>query len=465
MKHPPVVRVFATSQDPDYESPWQAKSPKQHTGSGVVIGSNQILTGAHVIANATFLQIQKPQDPTKYLARVIRVCHDADLALLATEDPQALQNITPALLGELPNLGDEVSVVGFPVGGEEVSMTEGVVSRIEVQHYTHSQRHLLAVTVDAAINEGNSGGPVYSEDKVVGIAFQSLDNAENVGELVPTPIIRQFLDGVKKGKSPRMPGLGIVFQSLENPTLRRHCGGDDATGVLVTKAEYQNTCWGKLLPGDILQSIEGVSIANNGTVFYQNRYRTQFPVLLSSHFVGDTVTLGILRDKKEQKVSVTLQPRSFLVSRAQYDTEPQYFIYGGLVFQKLCRDYLETWDSWWDEAPKEFLYHYHYGTKTPDVCELVFLSHVLADEITVGYEDLYNQCVVSVNGERPKDIADLIQKLETATQAITLHLGGGDRVIIDPKDASQAKDRILQRYRIPSDRSNDRTKNSPNTKA
>ncbi|MEM6929418.1 MAG: serine protease [Myxococcota bacterium] len=123
MDAPPVVKIFATTQDPDYESPWQAKSPSRSTGSGVILGPHRVLTGAHVIANATFLQIQQIAVPDKPVARVIAVCHDSDLALLEVPDVDLTQNTEPVVLGDLPELRDKVSVLGFPVGGEEISVT------------------------------------------------------------------------------------------------------------------------------------------------------------------------------------------------------------------------------------------------------------------------------------------------------------------------------------------------------
>src|SRR4029079_8675436 len=120
--------------------------------------------------------------------------------LLEVVDPPGfLDDIQPAELGPMPRLRDEVAVVGYPVGGEEISITEGVVSRIEVQRYSHSQRHLLAVTVDAAINADNSVGQECGDAKVVSIEFQSLTGVNNIGEMVPPPIIRAFLAGVEKG--------------------------------------------------------------------------------------------------------------------------------------------------------------------------------------------------------------------------------------------------------------------------
>jgi S1-C subfamily serine protease len=226
--YPAVIRVFATSQDPDFDGPWQARTPSNSTGSAVVIGSSLLLTGAHVVANATFLQVQKPSQPDKAIARVRAVSHDSDLALLEVVEPSDfLSDIQPAELGPMPHLRDQVAVVGYPVGGEEISITEGVVSRIEVQRYSHSQRHLLAVTVDAAINAGNSGGPVFGNNKVVGIAFQKLTGVDNIGEMVPPPIIRAFLDGVDAHKRPEIPALGITTQNLENPLLRKQLGLTD----------------------------------------------------------------------------------------------------------------------------------------------------------------------------------------------------------------------------------------------
>ncbi len=275
MTHPQVVRVYSTYQDPDYECPWQNVAPRNSTGSGVIVGPQQILTGAHVVANATFVQVQKQSDPTKVTARVLAISHDSDLALLHVDDEAFARGIRPAVIGDLPRLREGVQVVGFPIGGEEVSITEGVVSRIEVQRYEHSQRHLLAVTVDAAINEGNSGGPVFARGKVVGIAFQALPEAENIGEMVPAPILRRFLDGVKKGKDPHVPGLGITTQPLENPALRRHLGMKKRhSGVLITAVQYGSSAWGRLLPGDVLSELDGLRIADNGTVQYRGSATT-----------------------------------------------------------------------------------------------------------------------------------------------------------------------------------------------
>jgi S1-C subfamily serine protease len=386
--YPHVVRVLATRQRPDYECPWQARTPSHSSGSGVVIDEQRVLTGAHVVADATFVQIQKSSDPDRALATVEAVSHDCDLALLNVEGP-ALKGIEPAPLGDLPSRRDKVSVVGFPVGGEEISITEGVVSRVEVQRYTHSQRQMLAVTVDAAINKGNSGGPVFREGKVVGIAFQKLTSADNIGEMVPTPIIEAFLDAVREERALAVPCLGLRTQGLENPLLREQSGlKNGQRGVLVIGIDSDSSADGALQVGDALTAIEGHPIANNGSILYRDRFRTHFGVLLGERHVGDTVTLDLVRAGESLSTSVTLKRCAQLVQRSQYDIQPTYFIYGGMVFQPLSRDFLATWQTWWDKAPPEFLEQYYAGIKSEQRREVVVLTQVLADEINVGYAHL-----------------------------------------------------------------------------
>jgi S1-C subfamily serine protease len=452
--HPEVIRVFATSQDPDFDGPWQARTPSTSTGSAVVIGKRLLLTGAHVVANATFLQVQKLSHPDKAIARVKAVSHDSDLALLEVVEPaDFLDDIEPADVGPMPKLRDEVAVVGYPVGGEEISITEGVVSRIEVQRYSHSQRHMLAVTVDAAINAGNSGGPVFGDNKVVGIAFQKLTGVDNIGEMVPPPIIRAFLDGVDKGKRPEVPALGITTQNLENPLLRRQLGlGDNERGVVVLHVDHGGSADGTLEPRDVITSIDGLPIANNGTVQYMGHHRTRYDVVLGHRYVGDRMKLDIKRSGKSKHVELELKKWMPLVPRSRYDEPPLYFVYGGLVFQTLTRDYLTTWDKWWNKAPKEFLNFYYLGYRTAKQHEVVILTQILADEINVGYAHLYNEAIATLNGKEPLDMVDFVQMLSNAHGVVEITTTSGGIIILDADEVRKATPRILARYHIPRDR-------------
>jgi S1-C subfamily serine protease len=451
-----VVRIFATAQAPDYDSPWQAESPSASTGSGVIIAPGHVLTGAHVVADATFLQVQRLDTPDKGVARVRAICHDADLALLEMDDHAFTEGIQPPAVGELPQLGDEVAVVGFPIGGEEVSITEGVVSRIEVQKYSHSQRRLLAVTVDAAINEGNSGGPVFLEDDVVGIAFQKIGDADNIGELVPAPLVKRFLDSVGKDRFVHVPALGLSTQRLESPLLRRHIGVPDGeSGVLVSTVNFGSSGWGVFEAGDAILAIDGYEIANNGTIRYRDRHRTTFAVVLGDHAVGDRISARRLRDGVIEDVEIELKAFIALVPDSAWDHKPTYCVWGGLVLQPLSRDYLATWDDWWDKAPSELLHHYYQGVRQDGVREVVVLSRVLADELTLGFEDHYQETVTHLGDEAIPSLRWLTERLDAATGVVELRTSKGAKLVVDAVLAKDRHAQILARYHIPRDRSLD----------
>lgn len=447
-----VVKVLATTQNADYDLPWNARAPRASTGSGVVVSANHILTGAHVVANATFIQVQKISDPEKHIVQVKSISHDCDLALLEVEDG-FLEEIEAPELGELPTLRDRVSVVGYPIGGEEVSVTEGVVSRIEVQRYAHSQRHFLAVTVDAAINPGNSGGPVFKDGKIVGIAFQALDEGEAIGEMVPVPIIRHFLQLAQNQPRVLLPSLGVVTQTLENPELRKHLGmSKEQSGLLISDLEFGSSVSGKLEIGDVILQIAGNKIANNGTIQYRGKHRMRFDVLLGESAVGETLTLHALRDGKEFEVDIELKAWTALVPRSQYEQEPVFFVLAGFIFQRLSRDYLAIWDDWWDAAPKEFLHDYFSGMRREDRREVIILSQVLADEINQGYEERYRESIIAVGDTKPRDMKHFVELVENAKDTLVMRTSQGGLIVLDAKEAQASQSRILKRYHIPRDR-------------
>jgi S1-C subfamily serine protease len=127
----------------------------------------------------------------------------SDLALLDVhlDAPGASDfwvGIPPLEFGDVPALREHITVIGYPTGGDNISVTTGVVSRVDITEYTHGGTKLLAVQIDAAINGGNSGGPAFQGTRVAGVAFETLNDAENIGYLIPGPIVKQFLRGVQR---------------------------------------------------------------------------------------------------------------------------------------------------------------------------------------------------------------------------------------------------------------------------
>lgn len=157
----------------------------QSTSTGFVVeGTRRILTNAHSVLYGTQVKVKRRGDDTKYLARVLTIGNDCDIALVTVDDDSFWKDVKPIPLADLPDLQDPVTVVGYPIGGDTMSISSGVVSRMEVTAYAQSGVELLGIQIDAAINPGNSGGPAFnSQGHCCGIAFQSLvaDEAENIG--------------------------------------------------------------------------------------------------------------------------------------------------------------------------------------------------------------------------------------------------------------------------------------------
>jgi S1-C subfamily serine protease len=133
-----------------------------------------------------------------------------------------------------------------------LGITEGVVSRVEHRKYAHSNTYLLTCQIDAAINPGSIGGPVIKDDKIIGVAFQA-GSGENIDYMVPAPFINHFSEDIKDGKYNGIPSLGISWQKMENPDIKRKFGMTaKQTGVLVNTIYPDSPARGVLKPGDII---------------------------------------------------------------------------------------------------------------------------------------------------------------------------------------------------------------------
>ncbi|HQO39271.1 MAG TPA: serine protease [Spirochaetota bacterium] len=454
-----VVKIYTVSTRYSYENPWQMSGQSKGTGSGCIIDGNRILTNAHVISNSTFLQVKKAGEAEKYIARIISVSHESDLAILTVDDPGFFKNSTPVKIGELAQVRDRIAVYGFPTGGDEMSITEGVVSRIEQRNYAHSSANLLTCQIDAAINPGNSGGPVIINNMITGVAFQSATMGENIGYMVPAPVIKHFLDDIADGRYDGFPELGIKFQDMENPALREKYGmKPEQSGVMVIDILVDSPSRNILAVEDVLLSIDGVPVANDGTVEFRKGERTSLNYVVQKKHINDYVALKILRKGtvRDLRVRLTVNMNSTrLVPFEQYDVKPEYYINGGLVFSPLTKNYLLEWGrQWFFSAPTKLLYYYQNEVRSADRKQVILLVKVLADEINLGYHDFENLVIVRVNDRKVSTIEDVVKAFEENRG--TYHVVEDDtgvKIIITRESAEKFSQRILETYRIDSDRS------------
>ena len=457
-----LVKLRVTTANPDYNLPYASKRPSGGTGSGFVVAGQRILTAAHVVANATWLQLQRPGESKWWTARVVAAIHDADLAVVEPEDPAFFEGSVALELAPLPELHSVVTAWGFPSGGDGLSITEGVVSRIGYVRYVHSGWQLLAVQIDAAINPGNSGGPVMQNGRVVGIAMQGSPTADNIGYIVPTTVIEQALKDLEDGTFDGFPGAGIRGQLTESPTLRAAKGlSEEDGGVLITGVAERSSLAAVLQPGDILLAIDGTPIAADGTIAYADHVRITSNHLFTSRQLGDEITLTYLRGgERLQGTAVLDRPLADfqLVPRAVYDQDPRYAVIGGFVIMPLSYDYLSMWGgSWRGKVPSALVAAWDsddYPTNARE--EIVIVHRVLADEFNQGYHSLGRAIITAVNGIPVRNLAHLVAEIDSSESAyIRLDLEGSQQVFMERAALAAADERIAQRYRVRSFRSAD----------
>ena len=451
-----VVKVFVTTNKMDYYRPWQSEGIMAAVGSGVIVEGNRILTNAHIVSDHTFIQVKKDTDPKKYTAELVAIGNDCDLALLTVKEPGFFDGIEPMPFGDLPKQQESVVVIGYPQGGEKISITEGVVSRIEIMSYVQSSRQLLTVQIDAAINPGNSGGPVVRRGKLVGIAMQILQSSQNIGYMIPIPIIEHFFKDLEDGNYDGFPMLGIDFKGTENGALREYYGiKEEKGGVLVSRVLPYSPAYGRILEGDIILEINGVPIGEDGTFIFRGTERLSLVHLVTKEYIGDDVSLKIMRDKKVSKLDIHLKPFVMTIPPPQYFERPPYFIFGGMVYTVLSTDLVHSWGNlWWEKAPPDLVY-YAVGAgnlNQEERKQIVVLLSVLPDDINIGYHGIRNEIVRSVNGLEIKSFKDFVLKVNEVknNEPYTIVTTESNRqVILNNDHIDEVDEKIVGRNNIP----------------
>lgn len=482
--HDSVLKVFVSHVKPNYSQPWCSDAQTSSTSSALPIrmadGSLRVITNAHSVEHAALVQVKRHRQEKKWVAKVLCVGPDCDLALLEVLDPDFWKGLQPMnILPGLPALQDSVSVIGYPTGGENLSVTQGVVSRVDLVEYAQNGVTLLGVQIDAAINSGNSGGPVVDvKGNCIGVAFQNLDasdedGAENIGYIIPTEIMMHFLaDYMQNGRFTGFGSAGIYTQTLESPVLRLSLGMSKAqTGLRVKAIEPACASHGVLEPDDVILNVDGQKVGNDGEVAMEWG-RIPFNYLLNKKFPGESCNIQVLRGDgagKVKKISLKLflQRGKNLVDvdaggphNLPGSMAPRYIVTGGLVMVPLTQPFLESAfgedfaDERPSEMPVELLNLVDNGIRESEDHEKLVLTQVLASEGTVGYSDLEYEVLESFNGTKVKNLKHLAELLDGNQHVFQkFAFMSKEVVVLDSKKTKDTLPAILAQNMIPMARS------------
>ena len=467
-----VTQIFTEFFVPDYDNPWLGPKSASCSGSGFVVerfGKKYVLTNAHVAENATYMQLRLGNSHKKYEAKLVGNLpgYQCDLALLSVADPEFQASIVPVEFGEMVKLQQKITVIGYPMGGTELSISKGIVSRIQVDSYSMSDQRLLQAQVDAAVNPGNSGGPVFSDGKVVGVAFQGYGGHQGLSYIIPVPIIKHFLDEVLSNKEYRgFPTIPMITEELENANERAYYKMAKRTGVRITNIDNLSDAYGKLKRDDILLAIDGLPISNEGTVDIPGIGNCiDFFHVTQSKFIGDTVMLRVLRknqiNNRTEELDIEVVLDTILgdtekVSVEEHDKMPTYYINSGICFVPLTRNYMNG-----EGFAFEDMHLVEENCSLPDAPkkspneQIIVINTILKCNETQGYEKHIQAIVKEINGKPINNIHDVLLAMgQHQGEQHVITLGSKSKIVI-PNMSAQEHARLLKRHHISHDRSVD----------
>jgi S1-C subfamily serine protease len=455
-----VILIRSVHQDFDYVTPWKQKAMSQSIGSGFIVAGNRILTNAHNVSNCRYIELKKQNVAKPYPAKVAFVGHDCDLATLIPEDESFFNDTVALELAGIPKVNSTVSTYGFPVGGNRISVTEGVVSRIETDTYVHSgaDGHLVIQT-DASINPGNSGGPVIQNGKVVGVAFQGLRMAENIGYMIPTTVIKHFLVDIEDGKYDGFGSLGVMmYPGLHSGSYKDYLkvpAHED--GLVVIDTMMHSSVETLLQRDDVITRIDNYNIDNDGLVEIYG-LRLHMSEVIETKHIGQTAELTFYRNGKLMKREATVAlNRPILEQARQYDRPPRYVCFAGLAFVPLTRNYLETWGRDWRTNIPHYLKYLFLDSMQLNTDrqrkEYIVLSEIMPDEVNSYAADFRSRAVESINGIKIWSLDDVYKVFQRDVDDFySIKFMDDNRTLpIDAKKARERHQLILNKYHIPAE--------------
>jgi S1-C subfamily serine protease len=452
-----VVGLRVTFQAWDQDRPWAKRPPEVRFPLAVVIDRELLLTTAQMVADATFVQVEKVGSAVRVPAKVVRTDPEIDLALLAVDSPGFFDDLAPVKLGD--GIPVEGSILSLRLRNRRIESSASRITRIEVQPSSLGTIEHPFVTVITDMRGGGWSEPLFSGSSFLGF---SVSQSEQSARVLPVDVIAPFVEMARDGGPyPGFANLSLRWQTGDDPAMAAYLGLEgQPRGVLVNHVPWGSSACGVLRPRDVLLSLDGHAIESDGSYLHPKYGWLRFTYIpVENHRAGDVIPAEVWRDGKLVKLDLTLrraESANDLVPERRRDSAPPFLVAGGLVFRELDGPYLRSWgDDWRRKAPLDLLVWraLYSDLPTPDRRRILLLSTVFPSAYNIGYHDLRDVPVREING-RPVDTvasaADAFEHPEGKFHRIVLYPNGDTlEVILDAATFEAATQETLESYRIP----------------
>ncbi|KAI8523197.1 hypothetical protein RHMOL_Rhmol13G0054800 [Rhododendron molle] len=404
-----VVTVRCTVADADVFSPWRREQGSS-CGTGLILSGRRVLTTAHSVDQYTQLEVGKEVWGPGYTATMLAVAPECDLAILTVHDDEFWNQVKPVEFGDMPSPGDKVIIDRLRKGGVKSLVTACVLGSSMIR-YSFCGTKLLAFRINVGWRGASLSGPAFDErGKCVGLQLQY--QGYKSGDFVPAEVIKHFIqDYEKNGAYTGLPLLGIKWQEMENPYLRMLMKMEhDEQGVLITEVSPNYPESVILKPNDVILSIDGININNDGTVPFLRGRRIEFSYLIGRKYVGDKIVIKVRRGSEICEFTTELATHKQFVPANIIGMPLRYYIIGGFVFITLSFR-----------------------------CMRVM---VLKADINAGYEEevtLQNRVLVTFNDKPVEGLNSLVSMVETCNEDFMKFTFGNKKTLLLPTNIARSR--------------------------
>ncbi len=279
-------------------------------GTGMIVTADgYILTNKHVVDGAKSVQVVLDDGTTYNKVEIVGTDPLNDVAFLKIRDVSNLPTVT---LGDSKTLhaGQSVIAIGNALGQFQNTITSGIISgtgrsiTATSSDYSSSENLTDMIQTDAAINSGNSGGPlVNAAGQVIGINTATSSDADGIGFAIPISSVKGMLNNIIKNNSADRAYIGVYYVTVTPDVAQTYNLPVSAGAYVYSPSQYSAIVSGGpadkagLKDKDIITKVNGVNVGSTGSV----------STLIGEYMPGDTVKLTILREGKEQTIDLKLE--------------------------------------------------------------------------------------------------------------------------------------------------------------
>lgn len=461
-----VVKVLSIRRTYSLSTPWKRNSGTTVSGSGVILSTTNVLTNYHVVAQTTDVSISLDGTSERLSATVEAIAPGIDLALLKLDEPLPESAVPLTIAETTPPPGTTIQVLGYPKGGESLSITEGVISRVEYAEYRFHTRG-LRTQIDAALNDGNSGGPMIAGGRVVGITFSGLSSSDGIGYAIPCEEIQLALKDMQDGNYDGKARLWIWTQGLQAKEMRRWLNMPDTlTGMRFASAQINVDDY-PLRINDVITKIGSYNVNNQGKVAYNDTTQVPYGYAVEREAEIDGkqgfVSVHVFRDGTEMELQVPVFRDGRFLLRHHFDNPPPYFVYGPIVFSVASADFTESIGlalSRGGSAGRSLYrlirlmqtlknpYWTRQGDRvTAERQQLVVIQKLISNRMTRDIKVPLPGVVKKVNGKpvtNLRQVAELINGLSEDLLVIEFEDVGSTTIVLDRSEIESKHDEIME---------------------